>query len=73
MEMDSVISLGIILAAGRGSRLKHITETDTKCMLEVDGCKLIDSYLDSLLAKSFSNIIIVTGHGSDSLINHLSH
>ena len=38
----------IILAAGMGKRLGELTKDNTKCMLEVNGIRLIDRTLDSL-------------------------
>ena len=69
--MSKAITLAIILAAGRGSRLKDITSSDTKCMLDVDGEKLINLYLSSLFDSGCSKVIVVTGHASDSLTAHI--
>ena len=71
-HMSKVGSLAIILAAGRGSRLKNITSSDTKCMLDVDGQKLINLYLASLFDNGCSKVILVTGHGSSSLVAHVN-
>ena len=38
----------IILAAGMGRRLGELTQNNTKCMLEVNGIRLIDRYLIQL-------------------------
>ena len=38
----------IILAAGMGKRLKHLTKDKTKCMVEVNGRTLIQRTLDIL-------------------------
>ena len=61
----------IILAAGRGSRLKKITKHDTKCMLHIDNQRLIDIYITCLVKSGCESIIIVTGHGADSLITYV--
>ncbi len=38
----------IILAAGMGRRLGEFTKDNTKCMVEVNGVKLIDRMLGQL-------------------------
>ncbi|MFS6554758.1 NTP transferase domain-containing protein, partial [Parabacteroides distasonis] len=38
----------IILAAGMGRRLGDLTQNNTKCMVEVNGVKLIDRMINQL-------------------------
>ena len=38
----------IILAAGMGKRLGELTKDNTKCMVEVNGERLIDRYISIL-------------------------
>jgi len=61
----------IILAAGMGKRLGQLTHQDTKCMIEVNGKKLIDHALDVLTQFPFNRIIIVVGFGRTRLMNYL--
>lgn len=61
----------IILAAGMGRRLGEFTAENTKCMLEVNGVRLIDRMLRQLRSLSISKIIIVTGYGGDNLKKHI--
>ena len=49
----------IILAAGMGRRLGELTRNNTKCMLEVNGVRLIDRYLHILSSCHLSRVIIV--------------
>jgi histidinol-phosphate/aromatic aminotransferase/cobyric acid decarboxylase-like protein/choline kinase len=63
----------IILAAGMGRRLGKLTQSDTKCMVEVNGQKLIDRTLDSCVLAKVSRIIIVVGYESERVINHVGH
>ena len=51
----------IILAAGMGKRLGEYTRENTKCMLEVNGVKLIDRALTCLKDINVSRIILVVG------------
>ncbi|WP_330420253.1 NTP transferase domain-containing protein [Roseburia sp. AF25-25LB] len=52
----------MILAAGMGKRLKHLTENNTKCMVKVNGVSLIERALKILDKKQFSRIVIVVGY-----------
>lgn len=57
----------IILAAGMGRRLGELTKDNTKCMLEVNGIRLIDRTLDSLSSLGLSRIILVVGYNGDKV------
>lgn len=61
----------IILAAGMGRRLGDLTTGNTKCMLKVNGTRLIDRMLNQLLKLNLSRIIIVVGYKGDNLKNHI--
>ena len=52
----------IILAAGMGKRLGDYTKNNTKCMLEVNGIKLIDRALSCLHDIHVSRVILVVGY-----------
>ena len=52
----------IILAAGMGKRLGEKTRNNTKCMLEVNGIRLIDRALESLKEAGISRVILVIGY-----------
>lgn len=61
----------IILAAGMGRRLKEYTKENTKCMVPVNGVRLIDRVLDQLSRLGLSRLIIVIGYQADNLRNHI--
>ena len=61
----------IILAAGMGRRLGEYTRNNTKCMVEVNGQKLIDRLLLQLQKLNFSRIIIVVGYKGKELQAHV--
>lgn len=61
----------IILAAGMGRRLGEFTADNTKCMLEVNGIRLIDRALRQLNQLDLSRIIIVTGYEGKKLKQHI--
>jgi len=53
---------GIILAAGRGSRLGDISEGKPKCMISLNQKPLINYQIDSMLNNGISDIAVVTGY-----------
>lgn len=63
----------IILAAGKGSRLGNYTKENTKCMLEVNGEKLIDLSLKNLAAIGITKVVLVVGYQKDNLIAYLGN
>lgn len=62
----------IILAAGMGRRLGEFTANNTKCMLEVNGVRLIDRMLGQLSKLNLSRIVIVIGYEGQNLKNYIS-
>lgn len=62
----------IILAAGMGRRLGEYTKNNTKCMVEVNGVKLIDRVLCQLSRLSLNRIVIVVGYKGKELKDYVS-
>lgn len=62
----------IILAAGMGKRLGEFTRYNTKCMVEVNGTKLIDRLLGQLNRLNLNRIVIVIGYEGEKLKTYLS-
>jgi MurNAc alpha-1-phosphate uridylyltransferase len=52
----------MILAAGRGERLRPLTDERPKPLLEVGGRPLIEHHLENLSKAGFSDIVINQGH-----------
>ena len=63
----------IILAAGMGRRLGEYTKDNTKCMLPVNGVRLIDRVLTQLSPLGLTRVIIVVGYKGQNLIDYLGH
>ena len=59
----------IILAAGRGSRMKDLTDERPKCLVELRGKALLDWQLEALRAAGITGIAIVTGYKRELLAN----
>ena len=57
----------VILAAGRGSRLKKFSEEQPKCLNEVNGRSLLRWQLSALKKGGVNEVIIVGGYKSDML------
>lgn len=57
----------IILAAGRGSRMKDLTDERPKCLVELHGKALLDWQLEALGAAGINEISIVTGYKRELL------
>lgn len=55
----------IILSAGQGSRLGHLTAEKPKCLIEFGGLTLLDRQLDALAANGVSESVVVTGFRDD--------
>ena len=51
----------IILSAGQGSRLGHVTAGRPKCLIEFGGRSLLDRQLDVLAANGIDEAVVVTG------------
>ena len=59
----------IILAAGRGSRMKSMTDDRPKCLVELRGKSLLEWQLTALHNAGISQIAIVTGYKRELLAN----
>lgn len=62
----------IILAAGMGKRLGELTKNNTKCMVEVDGVRLIERALRILERKNLNRIILVVGYQHENLMTFVN-
>jgi choline kinase len=57
----------IILSAGQGSRLGHLTDDQPKCLIEFGGKSLLDWQLDTLAANGVDEVVVVTGFRDDQI------
>lgn len=59
----------IILAAGRGSRMKNLTDECPKCLVELRGKSLLEWQLAALREAGIDQIAVVTGYKRELLAN----
>lgn len=65
IEPGRVPPCAVILAAGRGSRLRPHTDDRPKCLIEIDGRTLIERQIESLAACGVSDVVAVVGYRHD--------
>lgn len=61
---------GIILAAGKGTRLRPLTRTQPKCLVNVAGKPMMEYQLDALNKASIRECVIVVGYLSNVVRDH---
>jgi histidinol-phosphate/aromatic aminotransferase/cobyric acid decarboxylase-like protein/choline kinase len=61
----------IVLAAGIGKRMRPLTDTTHKTLLEVGGRTVIQWIFDALLANGVDDVVVVTGYRDQQLREHL--
>jgi MurNAc alpha-1-phosphate uridylyltransferase len=63
----------MILAAGRGERLRPLTDSIPKPLLEVGGKRLIEHHLEHLAAAGFREVVINLSHLGDKIRDTLGN
>ena len=61
--------LGIIIAAGLGSRMGVFSQTRPKCLLPIAGRTLLERTIENLQKAGCRKVIVVVGHKSE-MIQH---
>ena len=61
----------IILAAGRGSRLKELSLEQPKPMTEVNNVSIISNLINQIIQNGITNIVVVVGYLADKLKEHI--
>ena len=59
--------IGVILAAGMAKRLRPLTDTKPKCLLEVGGRTLLKRTVDAMLSAGVTEFVVVTGYRADMI------
>jgi len=67
MKHDNRPTLAVLLAAGRGKRLRPYTDTIPKPLLPVDGRPLLDRVLADVSAAGIKRVCLVTSHLAEKI------
>lgn len=62
----------VILAAGRGKRMLHLTDNIPKPMLKINGKPLLEHKIEAL-PKEIDEIIFVIGYYGEHIMNYFGH
>ncbi|MBR4897797.1 MAG: phosphocholine cytidylyltransferase family protein [Prevotella sp.] len=65
--------IGVILAAGMAKRLRPLTDTKPKCLLEVNGRTLLERTVDAMQQAGISEFVVVTGYRGDMIRDYLTN
>jgi len=57
----------IILAAGSGTRLKHLTKSDPKCMVKLNGKPLVEYQLNAMQMNEINKVNMVCGYKHEKI------
>lgn len=61
-----------LLAAGLGTRLRPLTDTTPKCMLDIDGRPLLDIWLEAFADVGVDEVLVNLHHLPDIVRRHLA-
>ena len=64
--------IGIILAAGMAKRLRPLTDTKPKCLLEVGKRTLLERTVDAMAATGITEFVVVTGYRGEMIREWIS-
>lgn len=71
LYLTLVTLIAVVLAAGCGSRLRPLTNTVPKCLLEVAGRTLLDRLCEAFVTAGLGRAVVVTGHLSERVEAHV--
>lgn len=72
MNEKMPVKRAVLLAAGRGTRLRPYTDTTPKPLLVHNGKPTLDYLLDSLLQAGVDDVVLVTHHLSEQIQSYAS-
>jgi MurNAc alpha-1-phosphate uridylyltransferase len=62
----------MVLAAGRGERMRPLTDHTPKPLLEVQGKKLVDWHMDGLVKNGFSQVVVNHAWLGEQVVTHVT-
>ena len=66
---DGLRMQAVVLAAGKGTRLRPLTDDKPKVLVEVDGTPLIEDVFDNLIACGATELVVVVGYKKEQIID----
>ena len=66
-----MVKQAVIIAGGKGTRLKSVLNQKPKILVNLDNKTLLDYQIDYLKSNGISSIHFCLGHGSDQVLAHL--
>ena len=59
----------VVLAAGKGTRLRPLTDNKPKVLVEVNGTPLIEDVFDNLIDAGATELVVVVGYKAEQIID----
>ena len=66
------MTVGILLAAGLGSRLRPLTDDRPKCLMDLGGETLLARLVRQLVAGGVEHLVVATGSEAARVVEALS-
>ncbi len=63
--------IAMILAAGRGERLRPVTDTTPKALVEVHGASLLERHLQTIKASGIDTVVINLGWLGEKIVDRI--
>lgn len=73
MTHSTAPKTAMVLAAGRGKRMRPITDTTPKPLIEVGGMTMLDRMLDALARAGVERAVVNAWHLGDQIESHLAN
>jgi NDP-sugar pyrophosphorylase family protein len=70
-DIDPATTTAVVLAAGRGERLRPFTDRLPKALIDVRGVPLLDYHLNLLRDAGIRHVVVVVGYLGDSIRDHV--
>ncbi len=67
-----MLEQAVIIAGGKGSRVKPLLNSTPKILLDIENEKLIDFQIDYLYSNNINKIHFCLGFGSEEILEHLT-